>query len=44
MVESLVHAVGDRAIVIQGGKDLVQGIHEVIDAANVEKCLLLPGE
>ena len=44
MVEALVHAIGDRAVVEQRRKDLVHGAHHVRTAADVEKRLLLPGK
>ncbi len=44
MVEALVHAVGDGAVVEQGGEDLFGGADHVVDATDVQERLLLAGE
>jgi hypothetical protein len=44
MVEALVHAIGDRAIVEQRGEHLVNRLDHALEAADVEEGLLLPGE
>ena len=44
MIEVVVHAVGDRAVVEQGGIDLVHGGEQMLLAAHVEKSLLLAGK
>ena len=44
VIETLMHAVRDCAIVEQRGVDLVQRLDEVVEAADVEKSLLLSGE
>ena len=40
----MVHAVGDGAVVVEGGEDLLDGGQDRVDAADVEECFLLPGE
>jgi len=42
--ETLVHAVADRAIVVERGEDLTHALEHVVDARHVEKALLLAGE
>ena len=44
VVEVLVHAVGDRPVVVERGEDVVQGLEEARQAADVEEGLLLAGE
>ena len=43
-VEALVHAVGDRAVVVERGEHLPDRLQHVVDAADVEEGLLLAGE
>ena len=42
--EALVRAVGDGAVVVERGEDLPDRLEDVVDAADVEEGLLLPGE
>ncbi|MNV03287.1 hypothetical protein D3C71_935470 [compost metagenome] len=44
MVEALVHAIGDRAIVEKGGKHFLGGANDVFDTTDVEEGFLLTGE
>ncbi len=44
MLEALVHAVGDRAVVVQRGEDFLHLVQHVLDADDVEEGLLLAGE
>ncbi len=42
--EALVHAVADRAVVVEGGEHLLHLVQHVLDADHVEEGLLLAGE
>jgi len=42
--ESLVHAVGDRAVVVERGEHVAHRLEHVVGAADVEEGLLLAGE
>ena len=42
--EAVVHAIGDRAVVVERGEDLADGEQHRVDAAHVEEGLLLAGE
>ena len=44
VLEALVHAVGDRAIVVQRGEDFLHLVQHVVDADHVEEGFLLTGE
>ena len=44
MGEALVHPVGDGPVIEQGGEHLPDTVEHLVDAANVEKGFLLPGE
>ena len=44
VVEALVDAIGDRAIVEQRCEDLMQRLDHVVEAADIEEGLLLPGK
>ena len=44
VIEALVHAIGDRAVVEQRGEHLVHGLDHVLGAAHVEQRLLLTRE
>jgi hypothetical protein len=44
MLEAVVRPVGDGPVVVEGRKDLPDGLQHVLDAAHVEVGLLLPGE
>ena len=44
MVEPLVHAVGNCAVIKQRCEHLVQGVVQVIQAADVEESFLLAGK
>ena len=44
VVEAVVHAVGDRPVVVERGEHLPDREQDVVDAADVEEGLLLPGE
>ena len=44
VLEPVVHPVGDRAVVVQGGVDLTHGLQHRVDPAHVEEGLLLAGE
>ena len=40
----VVHAVGDRAVVVERGEHVADRLEHVVDAADVEEGLLLAGE
>jgi hypothetical protein len=42
--EALVHAVGDRAVVVERGEHVADRLEHVVGAADVEEGLLLAGE
>ena len=44
MVEAVVHAVGDRAVVVEAGEDFLDLAHHVVGAGDVEEGFLLAGE
>src|SRR6185312_10921006 len=44
VLETLVHAVGDRAVVVQRRKDFLDLVQHVLDAGDVEECFLLAGK
>ncbi len=44
MLEAVVHAVGDGAVVVQRGEHLLDLVHDVVGAGHVEEGLLLAGE
>src|SRR3989449_7657443 len=44
MRESPVAPVGNRAVVVQRGEHVPERGHDVVEAANIEEGLLLPGE
>ena len=44
MGEALVYPVGNRTIVVQRGKHLLDRVQDIVVAVNVEKGLLLPGK
>ena len=44
MLESVVHAIGDRAIVVEAGENFLDLAHDIIGAGDVEEGFLLPGE
>ncbi len=44
MLEAVVHAVGDRAVVVEAGEDLLHLDHHVVLAGDVEEGFLLAGE
>ena len=44
MREALVHAVGDRPVVVERGKDVLDAIEDGVDADDVQEGLLLPGK
>ena len=44
MLEAVVDPVGDRAVVVEAGEDLVDPGQHIVEAAHVEEGLLLPGK
>ena len=44
MGEALVHAIGDRAVVVQRCEHVLDRVEQVVDAVDVEEGLLLAGE
>jgi len=44
VAETLVHAVGDRPVVVERGEDFLDGVQDVLDARDVEQGFLLAGE
>ena len=42
--EALVHAIGDGAVVVERGEDLLIASKNVVHAIDIEKCFLLAGE
>ncbi len=44
VLEALVHAIGDRAVVVERGEDLLYLVQHVVDADYVEEGLLLTGK
>ena len=44
VLEALVHAVGDGAVVVERGEDVPDRLQHVVDAADVEEGFLLAGE
>ncbi len=44
VLEAVVHAVGDRAVVVKAGEDFLHLVDDVVVAGNVEEGLLLPGK
>ena len=44
MLEAVMHAIGDRAIVVERGEDFLDLVQHVVDAGDVEERFLLAGE
>src|SRR5690606_18753509 len=44
VLEAVVHAVGDRAIVVQRGEDFLERVDDVIGTADIEEGFLLAGK
>ena len=42
--EALVHAIGDRAVVVQGGEHLLYRMKNIVYTIDIEECFLLSGE
>jgi hypothetical protein len=44
MLEAVVHAVGDGAVVVQRGEHFLDLVHDVVGTGDVEEGFLLAGE
>ncbi len=44
MLEAMVHAVGDGAVVVEAGEDFLDLAHDIVFAGDVEEGFLLAGE
>jgi len=44
VVEALVDSVADSPVVVERGEDMVDGLHDIVLADNIEVALLLTGK
>ena len=44
VLETVMHAIGDRAVVVQGSKHLLDPVQHVLDADHIQEGFLLSGE